>query len=386
LQRGSEGAFEVDLTELSGRSYRCIENCALCCLCQPELLPDEEAKFRADPRLAEGVTDRHLSSEVKGAALKLRGAHGSCWFLAGRRCRIYGERPHFCRAFPVSVFVGWRVQLNANLSCRGIGLPGERLDDVGRGLLDEYGSERLKAELKVAGKVFSDFVKNCRDAWVSQSFSSLREAGRMLGDELVDSIGLSRALTYAENGRTAQNASARDIVKHIRRTEPEADIEERALIDGTELFDLHDLSLLPIYLDENLTWKIFKLVGKEIVCYELAEDGGTKEVSRTDPGDIELLPMDRGAREAMKEYLRTVNSRDCFLGHAAYLCDSENYDYNLAQVYVGALANNALDLMWRASFLARLKGRDSLGPAEIREGVVFFDMDLLDLPTIGAFI
>lgn len=387
MQRRSEGSSpEIDLSELSGRSYRCIDGCALCCLCQPELLPDEGPKFREDPRLAGAVTEQHISSAVKGAAIKLRGAHGACWFLKDRRCQIYDDRPHFCRAFPVSVFVGWRVQLNANFSCRGIGLSGQRLDEVGKGLLDEYGDERLTDELRTASKVFSDFVKNCRDAWVAQSFSSLREAGRSLSDELVDNLGLSRLLTYAENGRTAQNAPARDIVKLARRTEPEADIEQRALIDGTELFDLHDLSLLPIYLDENLAWKIFKLVGKEIVGYELSEDGNTREASHTDPSDIELLPMNDGAKQATKEYLDIVNSRDCFLGHAAYLCDSENYDYNLAQVYIGALANNALDLWWRASFLAHQKGKDSLGRAEVMEGIVFFDMDLLDLPTIGAFI
>jgi hypothetical protein len=278
------------------------------------------------------------------------------------------------------------VQLYANFSCRGIGLAGENLEEVGRGLLREYGNERLVAELKTANRVFSDFVKNCRDAWVAQSFSSLREVGRSIGDELVDNIGLSRLLTYAENGRTGQNTPARDVVKQIRRTEPEANIEERALIDGMELFDLPDLSLLPIYIDENLTWKIFKLVDKEIVGYLLSEDGATKEFSRTDPSMVDLLPMDDGAKTAAREYLEIVNARDCFLGHAAYLCDSENYDYNMAQVYIGALANNSIDLWWRSSFLARLKGKDSLGRAEIREGLVFFDMDLLDLPTIGAFI
>ena len=177
-----------------------------------------------------------------------------------------------------------------------------------------------------------------------------------------------------------------DIVKQIRRTEPEADVDERALMDGMELFDLPDLSLLPIYVDENLVWRIFRFVGNEVVGYVLSEDGSTKEFSRTDPSQVDLLQMDDGAKEAAKEYLEMVNRRDCFLGHAAYLCDSENYDYNLAQVYVGALANNALDLWWRSSFLAHLKGKDSLGRAEVREGVVFFDMDLLDLPTIGAFI
>ena len=381
-----EGSVETDLSELQGRTYRCIDGCALCCLCQPELLPEEEEKFRTDPVLREGVTDRHISPDVKGAAIKLKGAHGSCHFLRDKRCTVYDDRPHFCRAFPVNVFVGWRVQLNANLSCRGIGLPGERLEDIGKDLLGWFGGERLVSETAAAGKVFSEFIRNCRDAAVSQSFSSLRESGKLLGDELTDELGLSRLLAYAEAGRTAQNLPARDVVRRVRRTEPEADIEGRALIDGTELFDLPDLSLLPIYVDEQLTWRIFKLVGKEIVEYVLSEDGRIDERSRTNPSDVELIPMNLGAKAALKDYMGIVNSRDCFLGHAAYLCDSENYDFNLAQVYLGALANNALDLWWRSSFLAHLKGKDELGPAEIREGTVFFDMDLLDLPTIGAFI
>ena len=377
---------EIDLAELRGRTYKCIGDCALCCLCQPELLPDEEARFRASTALAEGVTDQHISKEVGGAAIKLRGAHGSCWFLKNRRCGIYTDRPHFCRAFPVNVFVGWRIQLNANLSCRGMDLPGESLEKIGKDILSEYGEKRLSEELGSAKRVFSDFVKNSRDAWVAQSFSSVRDAGRALCEELVDEVGLGRIMTYAEQGRTAQNTPARDVIKQVRRTEPEADINERALIDGTELFDLPDLSLLPIYIDDKLTWRIFRLVDKEIVGYVLSEDGDTREFSKTNPSEIELLPMDQSARSAAIRYIELMNSRDCFLGHAAYLCDSENYDFNFAQVYLGALANNSLDLWWRSSFLAHLDGKTQLEERDIREGIVFFDMDLLDLPTIGAFI
>lgn len=384
--RGKADPLEIDLAELRGRTYRCIDDCALCCLCQPELLPEEERKFKASPVLKESVTDQHISEEVRGAAIKLRGAHGACWFLEEKRCRVYADRPHFCRAFPVNVFVGWRIQLNANLSCRGIDLPGESLESIGNGILAEYGEKRLSEELAGARRIISEFVKNSRDAWVAQSFTSVREAGRALGDELVDEVGLGRMMTYAEQGRTAQNAPARDIIRQVRRTESEADIHERALIDGTELFDLPDLSLLPIYIDDGLKWRIFKLVDKMIVGYILSEDGGTEEFSRVDPSEIELLPMSQSARSAAKRYIDLVNSRDCFLGHAAYLCDSENYDYNFAQVYLGALANNSLDLWWRSSFLARLNGRTELDERDIREGIVFFDMDLLDLPTIGAFI
>lgn len=384
--RGRADSLEIDLTEIRGRTYGCIDGCALCCLCQPELLPDEERHFRTSPALADAVTDRHISSEVRGAAIKLRGEHGSCWFLKDRRCEIYADRPHFCRAFPVNVFVGWRIQFNANLSCRGIDLPGESLESIGSGILSDYGDRRLTEELVSARKVFSDFVRNSRDAGVAQSFSSVREASRALVDELVDEVGLGRLMTYAERGRTAQNAPARDIVRQVRRTESEADIHERALIDGTELFDLPDLSLLPIYIDNELTWRVFRLVGKTIVGYTLSEDGIAEEFSRTDPSEIELLPMDASARSAAGRYVELMSSRDCFLGHAAYLCDSENYDFNFAQVYLGALANNSLDLWWRASFLAQLDGRTELGEGDVREGIVFFDMDVLDLPTIGAFI
>ena len=272
------------------------------------------------------------------------------------------------------------------MSCRGIGLAGEDLEQNARAVLAAHGEERLGREQEAAKKVFSDFLRNCRAAWVAQSFSSVRETARMLQDELTDMIGLSRLLTFAENGRTAQNTPAREIVRKVRKCEPEANIEERALIDGTELFDLPDLALLPIYTDQNLVWKIFKLAGEHIVGCTLSEDGSIQEFSRVKPSEIELLPMNDGGRTATRDYLNLINARDCFIGHAAYLTDSEGYEYNFAQAYLGALANNALDFWWRASFLAHLDGKEEIGPREVRDGIVFFDMDLLDLPTIGAFI
>jgi len=382
----NEEPLEIDYSEVVGRTYKCIDGCALCCLCQPELLPDEELIFRKNPDLAGGIAARHISPDVEGAAIKLKGSHGSCYFLENKRCRIYSQRPHFCRSFPINVFVGWRVQVSVNLSCRGIGLEGESLEKSARDIISGYGDARLQQEVVTAKRVFSDFVRNCRESWVSQSFSSVRGAASSLLNDLIDEIGLSRVLTYAEHGRTKQNAPASDIAKLIRRTEADADVEGRALVDGTELFDLPDLTLLPIYIDHDLRWRIFRLVGNDIVGYDLDEDGTIRESSRTSPSDVELLPISAEGGEAIRDYLATVNRRDCFLGHAAYLCDVEGYEYNFAQVYLGALATNALDLWWRSSFLARLSGKEVLHKSEVKEGIVFFDMDLLDLPTIGAFI
>jgi len=382
----SDEILETDLSELDGLTYTCVDGCALCCLCQPELLPDEERGFRGDPVLSAGLADRHISPDVTGAAIKLQGAHGACHFLRQRRCAIYARRPHYCRAFPLSVFAGWRIQLNANLSCRGMGLPGEGLTATARTLLGQYGAGELMGELQEAKEVFVEFSRNTRDAKVAQSVPSLRDAADALMDDLTDGLGLSRMLTYAESGRTRQNSTSQDIARRARSTEPEADVDDLGISIGTELFDLPDLSYLPVYVAEDLTWKIFRLVGGDIVGYVLHEDGGTDEFSRVDPSDVTLMPMSAGGRHAFGKYLRTVNQRDCFMGHAAHLLDMEDYSYSLAQAYIGAMGHTAVDLWWRASFLARQRGAETLDEKGVREGIVFFDMDLLDQPTIGAFL
>ena len=378
--------LEVDLSELEGLTYTCIDGCALCCLCQPELLPDEERLFRGDPTLSDGLADKHISPDVTGAAIKLQGAHGACHFLRQRRCAIYTRRPHYCRAFPISVYASWRIQMNANQSCRGMGLPGEGMTEAGKALLAQYGQSELLDELRGSREVFAEFSNNTRDAKVAQSVPSLRDAAGALMDDLTEELGLSRVLTYAESGGTRQNSSAQDIARRARSAEPEVDVQELGVSIGTELFDLPDLSYLPVYVAEDLTWKIFKLVGDVVVGFVLHEDGRTEEFSRTAPSEVTLMPLTAGGRKAFEEYLRVVNRRDCFVGHAAHLLDLEDYSFNYAQAYLGAIGNAAVDLWWRSSFLARQRGEVTLDQRGVKEGIIFFDMDLLDQPTIGAFL
>lgn len=386
MSRMHDSSLDVDLSELQGLEYRCLDDCALCCLCQPELLPSEERKFRGDPRLSAGLADRHISPEVRGPAIRLQGSHGACHFLRGRRCAIYHDRPHYCRAFPLSVFSGWRIQVNANLSCRGIGLSGEGLEEAGERLLEGYGEKALEDELRDSRQVFLEFSGNMRDAKVSQSVQSLRGAADVLIEDVADEQGLGRLLTYAEAGRTKQNSSAQEIARRARAAEPEAAISDLGTAIGTELFDLPDMSYLPVYVDEDLTWRIFRLEGDVIIGYVLSEDGSTQEFLRKDPAEVSLLPFSPEGREAFEDYIRLVNRRDCFLGHAAHLLDEDGYDHNFAQAYLGALGNAAVDLWWRSSFLAGIKGAEALDVGRVREGIVFFDMDLLDQPTIGAVL
>lgn len=64
--------------------WQCIAGCGACC--------------RLDPALREDALDA-LNPEQRQAYLALVGADGWCihYDTGGRRCRVYSERPDFCR-------------------------------------------------------------------------------------------------------------------------------------------------------------------------------------------------------------------------------------------------------------------------------------------------
>ena len=57
----------------------------------------------------------------------------------------------------------------------------------------------------------------------------------------------------------------------------------------------------------------------------------------------------------------------------------------MANAYYGSVAVSALDLLWRASMMDHFMGT-GMGADGIREAIIFYDMDRLDAPAIGAFI
>ena len=114
----SEGTyvdFEIDYSEVAGRLVECPPECGMCCLCQPEVLPDERPFFRKN----------HPSALVRSrgpepyTALALKKGRGSCVFLNGRRCSVYQHRPTYCRQFPYHLYASDRLQVELDLSCRG---------------------------------------------------------------------------------------------------------------------------------------------------------------------------------------------------------------------------------------------------------------------------
>ena len=74
------------------------------------------------------------------------------------------------------------------------------------------------------------------------------------------------------------------------------------------------------------------------------------------------------------------------LGSQVYYMMNENdYEDDLSNAYYGSLATSVLDVMWRASLLDHFFGT-GMGARGIREAIIFYDMDRLDAPTIGAFV
>jgi hypothetical protein len=81
-----------------------------------------------------------------------------------------------------------------------------------------------------------------------------------------------------------------------------------------------------------------------------------------------------------------LNGRDSIAAAAALVSKLTRFEEEFEEVYFENFRDCALDLLWRASLLAFIKGESVLGPAEVREGIIFSDADFLDMPGIGGML
>ncbi len=366
---------QVDYSELRGRHFTCLGKCGLCCLCQPELLPQEEAFFRRN------FPNRLVRKQIphKHTALALRNGSGSCQFLSGRRCTIYQDRPHYCRAFPLHIHVGNRVQVELDLSCRGVwDDKGEDALDIGRGMVSENRAA-IERTLQEAGRVYDQFFHNCQDSGIFYSSELLREDLSKKMDKMSDLSYLATVLdSSAEDELMALPSSARAVNMK--------DLEMAARETSLESLSARTLLESPVYCDEEGDWNVFSLKNGSLRWDILNEEGVMGIVRSIDPSEVKLLEPSGKGRDLFIDYLKLLNNRDSMLGYAFFLVDQFGYEDPLPNVYFGAIATAALDLLWRSSLLAHTRGQKALDESGVREGIIFYDMDRLDAPTIGAFI
>lgn len=370
--------LRVDFSELVGRTFECIGRCQLCCLCQPEVLPNERLFFREkypDKLILKRSPRRHF-------ALALKKGRGSCSFLENRRCAVYENRPRFCRRFPIHFYVGSGIQAELDLSCRGVWTgKGEDALLLGSVMASED-AEVLMATLSESKKVYGEFSQNCM------------EFGVYSGPDRMRSEVATRIRSFAELPFIAS-------VLEMSAKEEEIDLSKLESIRGED-FDLDDLEAaareaaidslsssdpvaLPVYCDEEGEWNIFSVKNGNVEWSILDEEGDLHFRKSVDPKDIRLLPPETSGKEVLVDYLRILNNRDSVLGHAYHLVDSYGYEDMISNVYCGDMATSVLDLLWRVSLLVCVRG-GRLDRDGLREGIVFYDMDRLDAPTIGAFV
>jgi len=370
--------LQVDFSELVGRRFECLDRCQLCCLCQPEVLPDEREFFkeRYPGRLV------FKRSPRRHTALALKKGRGSCSFLENRKCVVYGNRPHFCRQFPFHFYVGNRVQAELDLSCRGVWTgKGEDALLLGSAMVNED-AEALTSTLSESKRVYSEFFQNCMESGVYSPPDKLR-------NEVASRIHSFAELPYvAKVLETSTEEDEIDLSK-VEFLEGErinaADLEEAARETALDSLSSVDSVAVPVYCDERGEWNIFEAKNGGVEWSILDEAGDMHHKKSIDPRDIRLTPLDNGGKEILIDYLKILNNRDSVLGYAYYLVDNYGYEDFISNVYCGALATSVLDLLWRVSLLIHVRG----GKADrdgVREGIVFYDMDRLDAPTIGAFV
>jgi Fe-S-cluster containining protein len=369
---------QVDFSELIGRRFECLDRCQLCCLCQPEVLPGEISFFST-------TFPNNLILENgprKYAAISLKKGRGSCSFLDHRRCVVYEHRPHFCRTFPFRFYVGNVIQVELNLSCRGVWTGrGRDASAIASSMVDDN-AEALMTTLSDSRRIYAEFIQNCTESGIHTSVEILRSQVNLRMRQFSDLHFLARVLEMS--------------------TQEEKFDLARIEIDDGEKIDMDDLEIaaretamdslssvdpiaVPVYCDGAGQWNILESKNGKIEWSILDEEGDTHHEGTIDPEDVRLVSPEEGGRDMLIDYLRILNNRDSMIGYAYFLADDYGYEDQVSNVYYGAFATTVLNLLWRVSLLNTIHGGRP-NREGIREGIIFYDMDQLDAPTLGAFV
>lgn len=369
-----KSGLEIDTSLVKGRSFECVDPCQLCCLCQPELLPGEESWFlqnHPDTVVEKAEPHRHL-------AIRMKGGGGPCVFLENRRCAVYDYRPSFCRQFPVSIYIGEKIQADLDLSCRGVwSESGRQVSEIFENLIARK-IEVIRPQFLEVKAAYMEFYRNCQEAGV------FREPERLRGEF----SSLLERMNFAFLGNLLLQSMEEDELELDSVGETLSPKEKKELEEAMVELALQSLSAenphsASVYCDEMGNWNIFFPEGEMISWMTMDEEGDIHTLAELDPFEVEV-PLEGQPPVLMVDYAKMLNARDSMLGHVYYLMDLYGYDVYLTNVYAGVMATSLLDLWWRVNLLRWVRGRE-LDNRAVREGIIFYDMDRLGAPVLGVF-
>lgn len=368
--------YNVDYSDVKGRKVECPEGCGLCCLCQPEVLPEERQFFR----------ENHPNELVKSkgadhyTALALKKGCGSCVFLNNRRCKVYDHRTSYCRQFPYHIYVSDKVKVELDLSCRGAWTGNGNDAVVEAEEIVERANGRIISALMEATDVYRQFYANCKAAGVMGKPEELRKS---VSDNLMNFTDLAYLSKVMESCEMEASVSLKGLQK-VAKLEL-ADLEEAARDSALESMATDDPLNAPVYCDADWKWNVF-LSDEEMIEWNILDDeGDLHHQLSANVMEIPLKPLEADGVKVLADYIATLNGRDSFMGSVFALMDSTGYEDDMSNAYYGCLCTSILDLLWRASMLDFFMGT-GMGAEGIREAIIFYDMDRLDAPTIGAFV
>jgi Fe-S-cluster containining protein len=339
--------LNIDRGELECLRFRCLDNCAYCCLCPPELTGRDREYFR-------GAHPAAVEEEDGSFQLGLQGGSGACALLKERRCADYDRRPFHCRAFPLRLHLLDRVQACANLSCRGINREqGPPLSELLQEILRTEAASNLAGAASAARREWGNFVDKAFRRGVPVEL----QGTRLLLSDMIPRWP----------------------------AELEADREEVVEL-VSETFGLEEASQLPVYVSPAFEWQVFQARQGTLRRFGLKENGELAPSGSWPLQAVPLLEMTSDGREEFARYLQMLNRRDPMAGSAALVVRAVHYESEFEEEYMDILRDCALDLWWRASLLAFAGSKSVLGAAEIREGIVFCDADFLDMVGIGGML
>lgn len=368
--------YEVDYSEIVGKLVSCPEECGMCCLCQPEVLPEERPFFKKNyPQFL---------VRTKGPnpyqALALKKGCGSCVFLQGRRCKVYDHRTAYCRQFPYHIYASDKIKVELDLSCRGA-WTGTGNDAVTEAkALIKAADERILAALEESKEVYREFYANCKEAGVYQDPSMLRMT-------VSENVSMFTDLAYLSR---IMDLSTIEPVMGLAGTRPETQLDMPSLEEaGRDLamdsMSSNDPLSVPVYCDPKWNWNMFMASGGRIDWSVMDDEGEMHHQSTANAEDIRLKVPDGEGVKVLTDYINILNQRDSFMGSVFSMMDMNGYEDDMTNAYFGSMAVTVMDLLWRMSMLDHFMGT-GVGAEGVREAIIFYDMDRLDAPAIGAFV
>ncbi|MBR2254406.1 MAG: YkgJ family cysteine cluster protein, partial [Candidatus Methanomethylophilaceae archaeon] len=172
----------------------------------------------------------------------------------------------------------------------------------------------------------------------------------------------------------------------VAETHPDMEaLEEAGRDSAMESMSSDDPVSVPVYCDADWNWNMFMARNGRIEWNVMDDEGDLHSKGEADAADIRLEVPDAQGRQVLTDYVNTLNGRDSFMGNVFSLMDENGYEDDMANAYYGCLSVTVMDLLWRMSMLDHFLGT-GCGAEGVREAIIFYDMDRLDAPTIGAFV